>query len=60
LAAWLAIDFGRYQGGSWAPVLAGGALGMGALTYWLVAKGVQSYAVLYLAALFAVVLGVLL
>jgi PTS system mannose-specific IID component len=60
LAAWLAIDFGRNQGGAWAPVLAGGALGVGGLSYWLVARGVPSYAVLYCAALLAIAAGILL
>jgi PTS system mannose-specific IID component len=61
LAAWLAMDFGRrYEGGAWAPWLAGGALGVGGLSYWLVAKGVPSYAVLYFAALLAVAAGVFL
>jgi PTS system mannose-specific IID component len=60
LAAWLAIDFGHNQGGAWAPWLAGGALGVGGLSYWLVAKGVPSYAVLYFAALLAVAAGVFL
>jgi PTS system mannose-specific IID component len=60
LAAWLAIDFGRNQGGAWAPVLAGGALGVGGLSYWLVARGVPSYAVLYCAALLAIAAGLFL
>jgi mannose PTS system EIID component len=58
LAAWLAIAFGRNEGGVWAPVLSGGALGVGGLSYWLVARGVPSYAVLYSAALLAVAAGV--
>jgi PTS system mannose-specific IID component len=60
LAAWLAIDFGRTQGGPWAPVIAGGALGVGGLSYWLVVRGVSTYAVLYCAALLAVAAGVFL
>ncbi len=57
LAAWLALVFGRNEAGAWAPVLAGGCLVMGAVSYWLVAKRATYYAVLYLAALLAAVAG---
>jgi PTS system mannose-specific IID component len=57
LAAWLAIVFGRNEEASWAPLLAGGCLTMGAVSYWLVAKRVSRYAVLYLAAGLAAVAG---
>lgn len=53
LAAWLAIDFGASQGGTFAPLLAAGCLFLGGLAYWLVGKRVSHYAALYLAALLA-------
>ena len=57
LAAWLAIVFGRNEEAAWAPLLASGCLVMGAVSYWLVAKRMSRYAVLYLAAGLAAVAG---
>lgn len=57
LAAWLAIVFGRNEEASWAPLLASGCLMMGAVSYWLVAKRVSRYVVLYLSAGLAAVAG---
>lgn len=57
LAAWLAIVFGRNEEASWAPLLASGCLIMGAVSYWLVAKRVSRYVVLYLSAGLAAVAG---
>jgi PTS system mannose-specific IID component len=57
VAAWLAIVFGQNEEASWAPILAGGCLVVGALGYWLVAKRISKYAVLYLAAALAVAAG---
>jgi PTS system mannose-specific IID component len=57
LAAWLAIVFGQNEEASWAPFLAGGCLVVGAASYWLVAKRVSKYAVLYWAAALAVAAG---
>ena len=57
LAAWLAIVFGRNEPASWAPLLAGGCLAVGAASYWLVGKRAGKYAVLYLAAALAVAAG---
>jgi PTS system mannose-specific IID component len=57
LAAWLAIVFGRNEEASWAPVLASSCLAMGAIGYWLVAKGMSRYLVLYLAAMLAAAAG---
>jgi mannose PTS system EIID component len=60
LAAWLAIDFGDNQGGTWGIALAGGCLLLGALAYWLAAKRLPGYALLYVAAVLAGVAGALL
>jgi PTS system mannose-specific IID component len=57
LAAWLAIVFGRNEAGHWAPLLAGGCLVLGAISYWLAARRATYYAVLYFAALLAAVAG---
>ena len=57
LAAWLAIVFGRNEAGHWAPLLAGGCLALGAISYWLVARRATNYAVLYFAALLSAVAG---
>lgn len=57
LAAWLAIVFGRNEEASWAPLLSGGCLIMGAVSYWLVGKRLSRYAVLYLAAGLAALTG---
>jgi PTS system mannose-specific IID component len=50
LAAWLAASFGANAGGRFAPLLSVGCLGMGVLSYLLVARRVPNYVVLYLAA----------
>lgn len=60
LTAWLAIAFGAGQGGEWAAVLAGGCLALGGLSYWLVARGVSRYLVLYAGTALAAVVGGLL
>jgi len=65
LAAYLALEFGAQQHGSGvsalaAPLLAGGCLSLGLLSYLLVANGRSPYWGLYLAALFAGATGVLL
>lgn len=50
LAAWLAATFGANAGGRFAPLLSLGCLGMGVVSYLLVARRVPNYVVLYLAA----------
>jgi PTS system mannose-specific IID component len=50
LAAWLAASFGATAGGRFAPLLSVGCLGMGVVSYLLVARRVPNYVVLYLAA----------
>jgi PTS system mannose-specific IID component len=57
LAAWLAVSFGAQTGGLRAPLLAAGCLGLGVLSYGLVARNVPNYVVLYLAAGLACVAG---
>ncbi len=57
LAAWLAIVFGQNEEASWAPILAGGCLVVGAVSYWLVAQRASKYVVLYLAAALAAAAG---
>lgn len=57
LAAWLAITFGRNEGGYWASALTAGCLAAGGLAYWLVSKRFSNDAVLYLVALLAVAAG---
>jgi PTS system mannose-specific IID component len=53
LAAFLAMDFGREQGGSTGALLAGGCVLLGALSYWLVVHRLPNAMVLYLAAALA-------
>ena len=61
LAAFLALQYGAQQGGLGAPLLAGGCLAFGALTWVLVSRANMSpYAMLYSAALFSGALGALL
>jgi len=60
LAAWLAVDLGRREGGKWAPYLAAGCLCLGVLSYLAVRKQLGGYVTLYLAALLAVVAGMVL
>ncbi|HLL83762.1 MAG TPA: PTS system mannose/fructose/sorbose family transporter subunit IID [Longimicrobium sp.] len=61
LGAHLALKFGDYQHGSGlGPLLAAGCLGMGVLSYWLVAGRLSGYVLLYLAAGLAAVAGMLL
>jgi PTS system mannose-specific IID component len=50
LAAWLAVTFGYYAGGRFAPLLSAGCLALGVVSYLLVARRVPNYVVLYLAA----------
>ncbi len=58
LAAYLAVLFGRNEGGRIiGPALAFGCLALGALSYYLVGRGVSRYALIYLAALLAGVAG---
>ncbi|MFZ5468237.1 MAG: PTS system mannose/fructose/sorbose family transporter subunit IID [Myxococcota bacterium] len=57
LAAWLAIAFGAGQAGTYAPLLSGGCLAMGALAFYLVGRQVSRYAVLYASALLAAIAG---
>lgn len=57
LAAYLAIEFGANQGGGWAPVLAGGCLAVGVVSYLLVGTRLSNYALIYAAALLAAVVG---
>jgi PTS system mannose-specific IID component len=57
LAAWLAIVFGQNEEAAWAPILAGGCLIVGAVSYWLVARRVSKYLVFYLAAALAIAAG---
>jgi mannose PTS system EIID component len=57
LAAWLALEFGLHEGGRLAPVLAGGCLALGVVSYGVVRRQVTGYAALYLAALLAIVAG---
>lgn len=61
LAAFLALQYGAQQGGTGAPLLAGGCLLFGGLAWVLVARArVSPYVVLYAAALFSGALGALL
>ncbi len=53
LAAWLAVTFGLRAGGWSTPLLSVGCLGLGALSYVLVARRVPGYVVLYVAAVLA-------
>jgi PTS system mannose-specific IID component len=53
LAARLAMDFGREQGGTTGALLAGGCLAVGVLSYWLVVHRLPNAMVLYLAAALA-------
>jgi len=57
IAAWLALQFGTQQGGWGGPLLAVGCLGLGGLSYGLVARGVSTYLLLVLAGLLAGVAG---
>lgn len=57
LAAYLALKLGAQVGGVHAPWLSAGCLMLGALGYFLVARGMPRYALLYLAALLAVIAG---
>jgi PTS system mannose-specific IID component len=57
IAAWLALQFGTHQGGWTGPLLAAGCLGLGAVAYGLVARGVSTYLLLVLAGLLAGVAG---
>ena len=57
LAAWLAMSFGMQEGGRVGAMLAFGCLVMGGLCYWLVVQRLPNFAVLYLAALLAGVVG---
>ncbi|MBX5484270.1 MAG: PTS system mannose/fructose/sorbose family transporter subunit IID [Myxococcaceae bacterium] len=57
LAAYLALQVGAHSGGAQAIGLAGGCLGLGAISYFLVTRGFPRYALLYLAALLAVLAG---
>jgi PTS system mannose-specific IID component len=50
LAAWLAVSFGASAGGRFALVLSVGCLALGVVSYFLVARRVPNYVVLYLAA----------
>ena len=50
LAAWLAVSFGTSAGGRFAPLLSVGCLALGVASYFLVARRVPNYVVLYLAA----------
>ncbi len=60
VAAWLAVVFAKNEGGQLAPVLACSCLLFGGLAYFLVAKRIPNYVMLYLAALMAGVAGALL
>lgn len=61
LAAFLALQYGAQQGGTGAPLLAGGCLLFGAVAWVLVSRArVSPYVVLYVAALFSGALGALL
>lgn len=57
LAAWLAVQFGSFEGGLLAPLLATGCLLVGAIGYWMVSRRISPYAVLYSAAGLAVAVG---
>lgn len=57
LAAYLALVFGGHLGGAQAPLLAAGCLVLGAAGYWLIKRGVPRYALLYVAALLAGLVG---
>jgi PTS system mannose-specific IID component len=54
LAAWLSLEFGTHEGGSLAPVLAGGCLVLAVLSYVLVRRQLAGYAALYVAAILAI------
>jgi PTS system mannose-specific IID component len=61
LAAFLALQYGAQQGGMGAPLLAGGCLSFGVMSWVLVSKlNLSPYLMLYSAALFSGVLGALL
>lgn len=53
IAAWLALRFGTQQGGWEGYLLAAGCLGLGGLSYGLVAKGVPTYVLLVVAGFLA-------
>lgn len=57
LAAYLALVFGGHVGGSQAPILAAGCLLLGGAGYWFIKRGAPRYALLYVAALLAGLVG---